>query len=451
MAGSPSIVAGGGMASGSGGTPGDGVAGSAAGSAGTGGSLGGACAPALPDRLPGQIIVDPERQTQLVFHQDANCDGRYDPVLLAAPGDPEDFLYRSDRAAILDAMVAHGGNAMYLSIVRSGCLGGDGDSTEDPFQTHCDESSGLDEELLNDWDQLFASMGAQGISVYFIFYDDGVDPFGGSKVSDAERAFLTALVNRFEHHPRLIWCVAEEYPEGVGSRAPAIAAVIREADDYDHVIALHHATGDNTMDYPDDPSFDQFAQQPNSTSASALHADVLAAVEHAAGRFHVNMSENWNNGSNDHASAVKSGNRDEVRRRNWAAAMAGAHTMVVGTWHKKVGAVPSNDMLKDMRTLQAFFEGSRFNEMEAKDERKSAGTEWVLAGDGDLYILYSPSGATQGLGVTGSGTGSYDLTWVDAVSGVVVEQKAVSVSAAPAVFTKPSGFGNEVAVYARKQ
>ena len=45
----------------------------------------------------------------------------------------------------------------------------------------------------------------------------------------------SGIVDRFEHHKNLIWCVAEEYQEGLSvSRVKKLAAEIRQADDHDH-------------------------------------------------------------------------------------------------------------------------------------------------------------------------------------------------------------------------
>src|SRR5690606_32302287 len=124
------------------------------------------------------------------------------------------------------------------------------------------------------------------------------------------------------------WCIAEEYREALAPEQVArLAAVIREADDHDHIIAVHHQSDDRTMDFPDDPNIDQFALQSKARTAQELHEDVAAAVAHARGRFHVVMAENWNERRADHVRAILDGDRAEVRRRNWAAATAGGHVM----------------------------------------------------------------------------------------------------------------------------
>ncbi len=41
------------------------------------------------------------------------------PLFLCGPGDPEDFLYRTDQQAFIDRLVANGGNTAYVQVVRS--------------------------------------------------------------------------------------------------------------------------------------------------------------------------------------------------------------------------------------------------------------------------------------------------------------------------------------------
>ncbi len=246
--------------------------------------------------LPGQIIVDPTNASWLVYNKDTDRNGKLDPFYLGGPGGPEDFLYRGTRNAngtrsgdqqtIIDAIKGTGANCIYLMAVRS--HGGDAkpDKTHNPF-VDSDPAQGLDQDILNQWEEWFTLMDRHGIVIYFFFYDDDARIWNtGDAVGAAERSFVQGLVNKFEHHRHLIWCVAEEYEDAFGKnpqRVKNIAAEIRAADDNGHVIAVHHAMGDNTMNFPEDPNIDQFAQQPGSTSPEQLHADVLAAFSDAAG------------------------------------------------------------------------------------------------------------------------------------------------------------------------
>jgi hypothetical protein len=64
------------------------------------------------------------------------------------------------------------------------------------------------------------------------------------------------------------------------------------------------------------------------------------------------------------------------------------------------------------------------------------------------YILYS-SLAMSSLGLKEARAGSYDLRWLDIVSGRTVDQRGVKLAGGDQVFRKPDSLGNEVALYLR--
>ena len=84
-------------------------------------------------------------------------------------------------------------------------------STHNPFVNN-DPAQGLNAAVLNQWEGWITALESQHVAVFFILYDDHADPFGGSTVGVAERAFIHGLIDRFENHTNIIWCVAEEYP-----------------------------------------------------------------------------------------------------------------------------------------------------------------------------------------------------------------------------------------------
>jgi len=53
--------------------------------------------------------------------------------------------------------------------------------------------------------------------------------------------------------------------------------------------------------------------------------------------------------------------------------------------------------------------------------------------------------------VNGLAAGSYDLLWMDTISGETIEQKGISVDWGNAAFAKPDSFGSEVVVYIERQ
>jgi hypothetical protein len=384
--------------------------------------------------LPGQIVVSEATPRFLARHEQG-------PVFLCGPGDPEGFFYRGvllpdgtrdgDQAEIIAKLAASGANTLYVIAVRS--HGGDGDPTQNPFVGH-DPAQGLDDDVLDSWESWLTALDDAGVVTFFILYDDTARIWDtGGEVGAAERSFLRGIVNRFEHHLGLIWCVAEEYSETLSQeRVSRIAAEIRAADDHAHPIAVHQVEGLN-FDFADDPSIDQFAAQYNAADGSVLHDALAGAFDRAAGRFGLMMAE-----------ATAWGTGAEGRRKAWACAMAGAYVMILGM---DVASTPPGDLL-GCRRLIDFFESTSFATMEPHDELAFAGTRWVLARPGEEYILYSDEPA-GGMGVRGLPDSEWALLWYDAASGNVLGAPLLA-GRGDLVWAIPTGLGQEVALHLRR-
>ena len=392
--------------------------------------------------LPGQIMVDSNNPAWLFYNRDANGDGKLDPLFIAGPGDPEDFLYRGsrnsngtrngDQMAIINKLVGTGANSIYMQVIRS--HGGDGADDHNPF-INSNPANGLDDDILNQWETWFSAMDNAGIIIYFFFYDDSACVWGCSgqnTVPIQEQLFLETLVKRFEHHKHLIWVVAEEHQEVFSSQRVAnIAAIIRQADGHNHPIALHQVNGLNFA-LPDDPNIDQFAIQYN-VAGAALHNGMVTAWNSANGRYNLNMSE-----SSEHGTGTT------ARRNSWLSAMGGAYVMV---YQMDVANTSISD-LEDLGRLRTFFESTNFYEMAPHNELASGATGYVLAQPGISYIAYGTNAGS--IGLKGMSAGIYDFTWLDTITGVTVNQKGVSVGSGDQTWNKPGGLGNEVAVYIRR-
>lgn len=349
----------------------------------------------VPKHLPGQIIVDPDNPSKLVYNRDKNEDGHLDPFFMCGPGGPEGFLYGDISGGdtpdtVLDKMIKHGGNCIYMQGIRS--HGGDGDSSQNPFIDH-DPNKGLDQNVLSQWEKWFKRMEEHGIVIYFYFYDDEVKIWPSDKIAPAEKNYIQGIVNTFEHHPNLIWVIAEEYSEIFSKdKVSRLAALIRDEDDYDHIIASHQLPS-LTFDHADDPNIDQFAMQLKSTSGpySDIHQKCLKALENAKGRYHVNLAEQYD----WHSDLLEQGNRDGVRKINWSAAITGIHVMHLGTWETtRKRRPPTTDMLEDYRRVYQFMESqSDLNQMTPKDNLVKAGSAWVLGKNGH-YIVYMVEGGS---------------------------------------------------------
>lgn len=384
---------------------------------------------------PGQIVVDPDRP-QWLMRKDVG------PFFMCGPGDPEDFLYRGvlrpdgtrqgDQLALIDKLKGTGANSIYLMAVRS--HGGDGDSTHNPFIDH-DPSGEINNRILDQWETWFREMDRHGIVIFFFIYDDSARIWDtGDRVNKEERRFLRTLVDRFEHHRHLIWVVAEEYEERYSAaRVSRIAAEIRAADDFDHPIAVHKLPGLGFAEFANDPNIDQFAIQYAAPNPEGLQAATARMWRQARGRYNLNLAET-------HPTAQGR----LVRLRNWAVAMGGAYSMVLGM---DIANTPKSD-LEDCGRLVGFMEATNFNEMAPRDDLAYAGTRYVLAKPRDSYIAYAPSGSER-IGLRRMRTGRYDFTWFDPVTGTRIEWSDVDVASGSQSWPKPEEIGEEVAVYVR--
>jgi hypothetical protein len=364
------------------------------------------------------------------------------PHFLCAPGDPEGFLYRGTRQAdgtrdgdqqsLIDKLAPTSANGIYLMAVRS--HGGDGQADENPF-VDSDPAKGLDQAILDQWESWFTAMDAAGIVIYFFFYDDSARIWNtGDSVGAEEQSFVEDLVNRFEHHDHLVWVIAEEYSERISkAKASALAQIIRDADDRDHVIGIHQLSGLD-FDFPDDPNIDQFTIQHNVATPDALHQGIAQAFEAAAGKYNLNMSETAGHGSGEVA-----------RKKNWAAALGGAYVMV---YEMDIASTAVSD-LEDCGRLRSFMESTQFAGTQPHDELALGDATYVLAAPGDRYIAYADAGSAA-LGLSGLPAGSWSLSWFSPVTGAK-SQQSETLPAGDASFARPSGFDGEAAVYVVKQ
>ncbi|MEE9297266.1 MAG: hypothetical protein V3W34_20185 [Phycisphaerae bacterium] len=384
--------------------------------------------------IPGQIVVDPDYPAWFKYH-----DGG--PHYMSGPGDPEGFLYRGqrnpdgtrdgDQMELIQKLAKTDANCIYLMAVRS--HGGDGGPTENPF-IDSDPASPLNENILEQWESWFAAMEANGITIFFFFYDDDTcmnHPLWntGDDLGDAEQRFIDTIVDRFKHHKRLIWCVKEEYAEGMSrARAERIAERIRLADDRQHPVAVHQWHG-TSFDFDGSAHFNQFAMQYNVDTAEELHAGAVAAWNNVQGRVNVNLSEFQNAGTGR-----------ELRKKIWAIAMAGAYSMI---FRMDIATTPLED-LRACGRLVRFMESTRFNEMSPSDELARGDTDYVLAAPGTAYIVYADSG--DRLGLMGL-EGTYSSKWFDPLCGNWLDGGIATLQTGEWTFPKPASIGDEAVLY----
>jgi len=367
----------------------------------------------------GQIVVDPNHPNRMAYHDTYNGDGTLKSCFFAGPGDPEDLFYNNTDANVA-FLISKGARCTYITAVLKDFGGGDPGT-----------GSALDSKL-NEWETIITKLENAGIVVNFFFFDDA-----GAWRSDWE-SFTDKIVAKFKHHKLLIWSVAEEYSEGrTKSQISNVAARIKAQDDRDHVVAVHQLTS-TSFDFNGDDNLDMFEMQIKDNTPSAVHNSTLAAWNNLNGKKILNVSEIKDHGRKD---------RTSVRQWNWAGAMGGGSAVQV-LWMGRASddaAWNEDGKYTDAGRLTDFMEATDLNAMSPNDALASGGTDWVLADPGAGYIAYAVN-LSGGLGVQSMTAGTYQLSWLDIVSGSK-KTETKTVPSGTNSFSKPSGFGSEIALY----
>lgn len=333
---------------------------------------------------------------------------RLDPsVYLAGAGDPEDFLYRGvrqpdgtragDQDEIIDALARQGVNAIYFQMIRS--HGGDGDDDHNPFLNN-DPNSGLNPNVLDQWERWFLKLESSGINILLFFYDDSASVWrSGDELAEGEGEFIRAVVRRFGNLDNIIWVVAEEYSEALSAKkVSAIAKEISLADPIRRPVAVHKLSGTMFAEFASDPEIGVFAMQLPELSAAEINSAVSEAWSRSFGRYDLIMSEapSWGTGL-------------EAQRKAWASAFGGAHVLV----YDLAFASPDAHELGYLRHLRDFAE--RFVLLDAVPNTR-------IVEQGSLFAMKSLDGkhfvyGRGTLGLSGIRPGDYDLLLFDPQTG----------------------------------
>jgi hypothetical protein len=387
--------------------------------------------------LPGQIVVDPQNPRWLKRHEGEH-------VFICGPGDPEDFLYLGkrnddgtrigDQVQRIEKLAEHGGNCIYIQLVRT--HGGDAgpDPTQNPF-VDSDPARGLDESILKQWDDWFERLDRHNILIYLFFYDDSARIWNtGDSVGPEERAFFETIVRRYKHVKNLIWVIGEESEERYSTlRVQALARIIQRVDDHGHLIGGHHQSGTTFKAWQEGGALNHFAMQLSATD-DAAHAGAIEALRKADGRYQVIYSE----------STGMRTDVDGMRSHAWAVAMGGLMPMLL---RMDIATTPPA-ALQQCRYLQTFFEATDFWTLSPHDALKHAQSKYVLAKPGRSYIAYGDRIETV-LGLKDMAAGSYAVHWLDCRSGKTADATQTVSAAGDATFVKPAAFGPECAAWIR--
>ncbi len=375
--------------------------------------------------MPGQIIVHPTKPNFLVYNKDDDKDGRLDPVMMCGHGGPEGFLYNHvnpgwDQDKILDYVIEHGGNCIYLMACR---CPGDGCTSTDQVESQVPVKDGaLIEPLMQRWEKWFDRMDKAGVIIFFLLNYDAASYRALGRGDDEQIARTKEIVKRFSKYKNLIWCIGEEWKSGAEKSAEKWVPIVREADVYGHPIANHdyHADGIDML------ATQTHTQSPEGAYQKALdwHAGYDKKTtwhREMAGKRIVCNSE-------DHTVDVAKKDPDMLRKIMWAGAIANVHFTQLGSWEPKSKRKPPEIAeCNYMRYLYTYIEGiGDYAEMKVSKEIVKSGTAWAF-GRKNHYILYLVEGGDVTLDLSGS-NGALPVEWYNPRTGERQSASAVTPS-----------------------
>ena len=417
-----------------------------------------------PNALPGQVIVAGSNPGHLKY----NGGG---PVFLAGPDNPEDFLFQgtlnedgtrsgSRQEEMIEKMAKAGVNAFHCQMfrMRKCNIKDEGDDQHGPFNNF-DPSGGLNQAVLNQWDKWLDLFEEHDIIVHLEFYNDATDvEMMGWTLDEKcnlhpdEKTFFEGVVNKFKHHKNIIWGLEESCNKLPRSRTPhfkKLGELIAETDNYNHPIVQSFVIpedpegdfpggGGTSDDYIGDPNIRLVTWLhvvPHGEDFEAQHQQYLHYYNLDSKNFIVLKNETFHHPRKGVA----------ARRYFWASAMAGIHTL-----EAYIHADDADEQtIKELGLVNMFMEQTPFPLMMPRDDLASRSTKWVLARPSESYVAYSYEYLDK-IGIEGLAAGTYDLLWMDTVSGKTINQSGIKVDWGNAAFAKPESFGNEVVVYIQR-
>ncbi|MBF0432015.1 MAG: hypothetical protein HQK83_12095 [Fibrobacteria bacterium] len=379
------------------------------------------CIVAAP--IKGQIVRDPVNPTRMIYYDTfISVLGKQipKPCLFAGPGDPEVFFYE-DTEGNLKLLKDKEARCTYITAYLKDKPGGA-------------PGTGTDLDItLDKWELLMTELEEAGIITVFFLFDDM------QNLPTEWKTFVDKTVAKFKHHKLWIWAIAEEYGEAMSpDEVLLVAARIREKDDRNHIIGIHHDLP-NLLTFNDDEVIDMYLLRADD---GPTRNEMYKAWKSSNGKKIINMSESAPEG-------IKQGiyDRATIRKWNWSSVMGGASAIQVLEMGATKFPAEQNETARftDCSILMDWFEKTTVNAMEPNDDIAGSGTLWVMADERKSYIAYTDN-AGSGMAIKGLVNGPHQAYWIDILSGKE-DTVPVDVTSETQSFSIPSGYGKEVAVW----
>jgi len=422
-----------------------------------------------PDAMPGQLVIA------------GKCEGNpgylayngVGPAFLCGPDNPETFLWfgnkfnddgtveDSGHEEMIRRLAENKVNAIHLQMFRMQKCNykNEGDDRHAPFIDN-DPSKGLNQAVLDQWEEWLAMFEENEIAVHLEFYNDATDvemmgwklrPDGS--LHPDEYNFIKRIVERFKHHKNILWGIEESanklHRENV-VRFRKIAQLIGETDEFNHPIVQSFVVqNDPEGDFhPYSGLPDDYIGDPNIDIVTWLHVaphgDNYEEQYNEYRRFYDIDHENFIMQKNETFHHPRRGK--DSRAYMWSCAMTRTHCLEA--YHNAHDPKPGT--LFEDGLISSFMEKTDYQNMEPRNDLKCSDTKWVLANPGKSYIAYSYE-CTEGIGLGQMTDGVYKLKWMDTETGKTITQYNVAVQWGSNDFKKPKPLGTEVVVYITNQ
>lgn len=266
-------------------------------------------------------------------------------------------------------------------------------------------------ERLRKWEQVIERLGERGIAADLWFYSDDSTSLIPSAYSFEEDLFFEYLVARFAAYSNVQWNLALEFQEyrdaaWVDSRAQ----LVRDADPWDHILAVHEIPGTN-YSFPGHPNLDRTSLQFWS-SPSIMNDKVVfnrMNTEQAGRPIPVVFDEFFIEGD-----AGANGDLTRFRQGCWAIALGGGfyRAASLGWWigppYQQQQHFEIAQHVADLMVQVPFWD------LEPANERTSSGFASLDAGD--AILVYLPDGGSATVDLNGF-SGSLEVVWYNPRTG----------------------------------
>lgn len=295
----------------------------------------------------------------------------------------------------------------------------------------------FDTSKLDQWEILFEHADKLGMFLHFKTLEhenQGLLDNGGTGLYT--KLYYRELIARFGHHLALNWNLAEETgdwtetPPTFPLDAPErirLAEYISSIDAYKHHLVIHNGAWFDSI-YGTNSAFTGASLQTNKADFSRVHSQTLRVLNEAkkAGKVWAVAVDEPGDAQHSLVTDQEDPAHDDARKNGlWGAMMAGAW----GTeWYFGYKHPHSDLSCQDYRSRDLFWEQGKFcldffNDnniplwnMESNDDLISSKGDYVMAEEGQTYVVYLKNGGESTLDL-GSSDGTYDVSWYNPRAG----------------------------------